>query len=164
MAMHAIEKKLTPLIKGKVLVIGAGNSLKGDDGLGCVLSETLKKYGNIDVLDAGVSIENYLGTIIKKKPDTIIIVDAVHFDAPAGTIDIFEQPDFPVTHFSTHGMSLQFFFDMLHNEGITNIILIGIQPESMDMGAEMSEPVKKAIVRLENVLRRVLELQEQPRI
>ncbi|MBN1697753.1 MAG: hydrogenase 3 maturation endopeptidase HyCI [Spirochaetales bacterium] len=154
--MTAIGKSIKSFIKGNALVVGIGNCLKGDDGAGSLLAQQLSTGGRIDCLDAGVSIENYLGTIVKKKPDTLLIIDAVDFGASPGTIRVFERPNFPVTHVSTHGMSLHFFFDMLHQEGVTNIILIGIQPERVTLGEGLSAPVQSALDELYEILIRLL--------
>jgi len=80
--------------KKPVLVFGCGNVLFGDDGFGPQAVEYFKKnYSipeNVEVINAGTSIRNILFDIIlfEKKPEKIIIVDAVDAGRAAG--DIFE--------------------------------------------------------------------------
>src|SRR4030043_1618805 len=78
----------------KILILGCGNILFGDDGFGPYVAEELqKKYNlpeNVGVINAGSSVRNILFDIAlsEKKPDKIIIVDAiVDANTPGG---IFE--------------------------------------------------------------------------
>ena len=66
-------------LAGKVVILGIGNTFRGDDGIGSLLAQRLKDKVSFIVYDSGPSPENYLGKIIKDKPDNIIIVDAVDF-------------------------------------------------------------------------------------
>lgn len=147
-----IKQKLKSLLKGKIVIIGVGNVLKGDDGVGSFLAQDLQQKMKIKVIDAGISLENYIGPIIKQNPDTVLLVDAVHFDADPGTVAIFRSNDFPVIHFSTHGMSPVFFTNMLHENKINNIIVIGIQPESITMGSALSSAVTHSLSQVKNML------------
>lgn len=150
--METLKETLRSLLYGKPLLIGLGNRIRSDDGIGSILAEKLKGRLEIDVIDAEMSVENYIGPIIKKNPDTVIIVDAFNFNSKPGSICIYSDIEIPVNHFSTHGMSLQFLVDYLKNAGITCIILIGIQPLITKLGGEISNPVNKAMDKLEKIL------------
>ena len=89
------------IFKGKVVILGIGNILRGDDGLGPVLIERLtlrlqksaNLKGNIELVcfDAGTTPENYAGKIIKEKPGTILIVDALHLGKNPGDYEILKK-------------------------------------------------------------------------
>jgi hydrogenase 3 maturation protease len=149
--METLKETLTSLLYGKPLLIGLGNRIRGDDGIGSILAERLKDKLGIDVIDAEMSVENYIGPVIKKIPDTVIIVDAINFNSEPGAICIYSDIEIPVNHFSTHGMSLQFLVDYLKNAGITSIILIGVQPQMTKLDSGMSTPVKEAMDKLERL-------------
>lgn len=72
----------------EILVLGLGNLLMGDDGLGCLaVAELQKKFGespNVLLLEAGGGIINYLGDI--SKCSKLIAIDAVHGGREPGTI------------------------------------------------------------------------------
>ena len=70
--------KLEDVFKGKVVIVGIGNTMKGDDGFGPALVERLSPKVKAVCIDAGSAPENYTGKIVKEKPDTILIVDALH--------------------------------------------------------------------------------------
>ena len=58
-----------------------------------------------EVIDAGVSPENWTGVVVKLNPDTIIIVDAIYFDGEPGDIKIFAGEDLRSGKISTHDVS-----------------------------------------------------------
>lgn len=138
-------------------VIGLGNRLKSDDAAGSVLAERLKKTVNADIIDAEVSLENYLGKVVKLKPDSVIVIDAVFMNKKPGTAVIIKKGELAEIQFSTHGLSLNYFCDYLSNEGIKNIVIIGIQPENVLLGDKISPAVEKGIKRLEEILVRILD-------
>ena len=74
----------------KVLILTIGNMLKGDDAIGPLLYEQLKGRISAEIIDAGTVPENYIQTIIKKAPEALLVIDAIDFAAPAGTVDMFK--------------------------------------------------------------------------
>ncbi|MBU1124519.1 MAG: hydrogenase maturation protease, partial [Candidatus Omnitrophica bacterium] len=64
-------------LHGKTVIVGIGNTLRSDDGAGSLLAARIKDKTSFQVFDTGSSPENYLGKIIREKPDTIILVDCV---------------------------------------------------------------------------------------
>jgi hydrogenase maturation protease len=78
------------LKKGKkVVVLCLGNIERGDDGAGPRLARAIKGRVSYEVIDAGVTPENYTGVIKRSGPDTIVIVDAVWFDGRPGETRVF---------------------------------------------------------------------------
>ena len=64
-------------IKGKVCIVGIGNIIRGDDGLGPKLIEFLKSRPiNADLFDCGTAPENYIFPILSTSCDTVVLVDA----------------------------------------------------------------------------------------
>lgn len=85
------------LFKKKILVLGCGNVLLGDDGFGPAVIACLNANGNLpdDVLamDMGTSIRDILFdiTLSERKPDKIFVVDAIdHPGRKPG--EVFEIP------------------------------------------------------------------------
>ena len=94
---------------GKVVILGIGNTLRSDDGVGSILASRIKDKVPYLVYDAGPTPENYLGKIIKDKPDNIVIVDAVDFGGKPGEFRIVEGEDIKTVNlFSTHNASISF--------------------------------------------------------
>jgi len=141
-----------PILKGKTVIFGIGNTLRGDDGLGSVLVNTIA--GKIDALclDGGNAPENYLGKILKERPDTLLIIDALHLGEQPGTFKLLKPDELRVSYFSTHSIPLRILIEYLEDELHSDIYIIGVQPSSLTLGEPISEPVKKAIQRIATLI------------
>ncbi|MBU1146768.1 MAG: hydrogenase 3 maturation endopeptidase HyCI, partial [Candidatus Omnitrophica bacterium] len=68
-------KHIRSILKGKVAIVCIGNRDRGDDGIGPRLADAIKGKTSHEVINTGVTPENYTGVITKLKPDTIVLVD-----------------------------------------------------------------------------------------
>ncbi|MDD5155380.1 MAG: hydrogenase maturation protease [Candidatus Omnitrophica bacterium] len=135
---------------GKVVILGIGNTLSSDDGAGSILAGRIKDNVPYTVYDAGVSPENYLGKIIKDKPDNIIIIDAVDFRAKPGDCTILEGKDIKTANlFATHNASISLTISYLQNNLQADIIVLAIQPKTVAFGDKVSKEIEEALVKLE---------------
>ncbi len=141
-------QKIRELKSKKLVIIGIGNDLHGDDGFGPVMIKKLK--GRIDqkLIDCGVSPENFTSEIIKEKPDAIIFLDAANFEGNAGDIKIIKGKEIPKAALSTHSLPLSILMDYL-KEILEPRYSCGSEAE---MPGKMSEEVKNTIERLSDVL------------
>jgi hydrogenase 3 maturation protease len=154
--MNKLKQILISNYNKKIAIMGMGNTLKADDGAGSILAKRLKNGINAFIIDAEITPENYLGVITKFKPDLVIILDVVYFDSPPGTIDVFDCDSLSSFSFSTHGMSPAFLRDYLVEYGISNIVLVGIQPQNITLGDSISHKVRQAISEIENTFLEIL--------
>jgi hydrogenase 3 maturation protease len=139
-----------PELKGRVLVLGIGNTLKQDDGVGPALVARLKgQNSRVEALDAGSAPENYTGQIRRLKPDTLLIVDAVEFGAEPGGIKVIGAGDLKTQSLSTHNVSLKTFVDFLRADlpGL-KVHVIAVQPKTADFGEGLSPEVARAMEEL----------------
>ena len=144
-------------LKGRVVLLGVGNRIRGDDAAGSELIEILKKRlpnkgGEIFLFDGEEVPENYLLPIADLKPNLVIIVDAVDFGSRPGTIRFFPIRQIPQGSFSTHRLSLRFVGSYLEKETQAKIFVLGIQPKSIKLEEKLSPEVKKALRDLANFL------------
>jgi len=137
------------ILKGKVVIVGVGNVLRGDDGLGPVFVEGLKSKVGVPCINAGNVFENYLGVIIRERPETVLLVDAVHLDMNPGEFAIVDPSRIEHGGLSTHDVSPSLFLNFLVEETRCNIFLLGIQPERIALGTGISETVRKTLRNLE---------------
>jgi len=146
-------QQLNKLRGSKTLIVGIGNSLKGDDGAGPLICEQLRRAGvGADLVDVGTVPENYIHPIIKKAPTNLIIIDAVDFEASPGTIRTFKPEQLNSSVFSTHTLSPRLFVDMITNQIEVDVYLVGIQPAQIGLGQSVSPRVSDAIRQLVNAL------------
>lgn len=132
----------------KEVVLGIGNILKSDDGIGIYIAEKLNKYlkeakSEVIVIDCGTTPENYTSVIRKHNPDTLILVDAADMGLSPGSYRIIPPERIEVMHFSTHIMPLSVFISYV-SEFCGEVVLIGIQPDKMEVGTVLSSKVQRS--------------------
>jgi len=136
----------------KTLIVGLGNLLLSDDGVGVRtiqrLQGKLPENDEVQVLDGGTSgldLLYYLEGVSR-----LIVVDAVDQDQPPGTLIrlVGEQvPAYLSMKISPHQVSLP---DLLVAARLINlypekIIVWGVQPASLEWGTELSQEVAEQV-------------------
>jgi len=138
-------------LKGKVVVLGIGNTLRSDDGAGSVLAKRIKNKAAFIVFDAEASPENYLGKIISEKPDTVLIIDGVDFGGNPGETRLLEAWDIKTANlFATHNASISLTINYLQSNLKADIIILIIQPKFINFGDKLSKEVSDTLVELED--------------
>jgi len=141
-------------LAGKVVILGIGNTLRNDDGVGSIIASRIKDKVPYLVYDAGPTPENYLGKIIKDKPDNIVIIDAVDFGGGPGEFRIVEGEDIKTVNlFSTHNASISLTINYLQSNLKVDIIILIIQPKNINLGDNLSPQISKTIKELEDFFR-----------
>ena len=128
----------------EILLVGMGNSLKADDGIGPEICSQLKETIPDNVIDTGTVPENYIQVIIKKAPEVILFIDAIDFGAPPGTVSVFNPSQLSDGGITTHTLSPRLLSDMITQSIPVKIYFIGIQPKLMTIGHPMSQEVKSS--------------------
>jgi len=137
-------------LKGKVAILGIGNTLRSDDGVGSILAARIKDKTPYKVYDSGSSPENYLGKIIKDAPQTVVIIDAVDFGGEAGEFRVLESEDLQTINlFSTHNASISLVINYLKNNLKVDIIVLTIQPKTVVFGDKLSREISETLQKLE---------------
>ena len=138
------------------VIVTIGNTLKGDDGAGPLVCERLRQARiSAELIDAGTVPENYVQTIIRKSPQVLLVIDAIDFGDPAGTIRIFEPEQLSSHVISTHTLSPRLFVDLIRARAKLDVYFIGIQPAHVELGRPVSEQVSSAVERLCDALAEV---------
>jgi hydrogenase 3 maturation protease len=152
MDLPSIKAFLHPSYPGRVLTLGIGNRLRGDDGAGPELVTRLREKwgirGNRIFIDAGESPEDWFIRILELHPKVLIVVDAVALQAEPGSVAVLESQTLPESLlFSTHHLPLKSLL-RLWGKNECKTLVLGIQPESLNFGQGLSLPVKKCIDQL----------------
>ena len=145
-------KSLAPWRESKVVILGIGNSLKGDDAAGPLVCERLSGRVSARVIDAGAVPENYIGPVLKASPDVLFIVDAVDFGGHPGQIRLCTPDEIHGFAFSTHALSLHLSIDLIRREKKLEVYVIGIQAGRTKLGDCLSPAVREAIGTLADTL------------
>ena len=97
------------------------------------------------VFDVRTAPENFLMKIVDARPDTVLLVDALNFDADPGSVELFAAEAVTGQGPSTHGPAPVAFLDMLNMLHPCRRVVLGIQPARAEFGQELSEPVAAAV-------------------
>ena len=132
----------------KLIVLGIGNELKCDDGVGPFIikklqAENIEDNDKLFFINAETVPENFTGKIRKEKPTHVIIVDACLMESDPGEMKIVDKDDFTNIGISTHSMSLSYFVKYLEKDTDFKVIFVGIEPETMDWGEKPTPNVEK---------------------
>ncbi|MCC2111858.1 MAG: HyaD/HybD family hydrogenase maturation endopeptidase [Hyphomicrobiales bacterium] len=139
--------------QAKVLVLGVGNILFGDDGIGPAAVSKLEAEGThaacADFIDGGTIALSLLPEIEDR--DALIIVDAARLEDPPGTVRIFEggEMDERLTgsRRSVHDVAVS---DVITAAQLAGTLpdrraLVCIAPETIGLGYGLSPAVAAAL-------------------
>lgn len=137
----------------KVVVLGIGNELRGDDAAGVLVARALlKKRRTLVVIEGGSAPENFTGVIIKAKPSHVVLVDAAHMELEPGAIRIVAPQSIDGASFSTHTLPAGVIISYLKRSIECEVITIGIQPKQTEFGTTVAPEVTMAVARVAKAL------------
>ncbi|MCD6409543.1 MAG: hydrogenase maturation peptidase HycI [Candidatus Verstraetearchaeota archaeon] len=153
-----LERRLKDFLRRaeRLVVMLIGNEMRGDDGAALTLRD-LPRGERVVVIDCGPVPENFTGVVRRLKPTHVLLVDAVDFGGENGEIEIFDPHQLVMPSFSSHRMSLRLLSRYLESEVGARVILLGIQPKSLELGEGLSPEVKLSVDVLRNLLIKVFE-------
>ena len=143
---------LSTLRGSRLVILGVGNTLKGDDGAGPLLCRQLMGKVSATVIDAGPVPENYVRPIINSGPRHLLIIDAADFGGVPGALRLFKPEEVASSAFSTHALSPRLFIDLLRAEMDIDIHLIGIQPAQTGFGEPVCPQVQESLDALSDLI------------
>ncbi len=127
----------------KRLLLGVGNRLSHDDGVGPEVALTLHGATGWTSIDCGTSLENAAGIVSRERPDLLVIVDAARMGAAPGTIRRLPLGTHDRMLASTHGLPISFVLANLQSAA-AETIMIGIEPFDLSLGEGLSPDVQRA--------------------
>jgi hydrogenase 3 maturation protease len=139
------KEALKKFIDSKTVIMGIGSTLKSDDGVGVFVAERLKKIELDNVIVAGQTPEHWLGFLVKRKFEKLLIIDSVLFGGEKGEIKLFDIEEISERFGFTHSSSLHLFRDFLSEEGsVKEIKILAIMPENLEIGECLSPAVARS--------------------
>jgi len=143
---------MAPPAEANALVLGLGNVLCGDDGLGVIALERLRR--DFDLPD-GVSLVDG-GTLglsllpLLEEADTVWVLDAVDADAPPGTlVALAGEAVEPALRerLSPHQIGVADLMDALHwrDTWPSSVRVLGLVPQSLDLRIGLSDPLARGL-------------------
>lgn len=144
-----------------VLIVGVGNPLLMDEGIGYHVVEQLEKEGG---LPEGVElVQGETGglTLLPalEEASAAVLVDAAEFGGAPGDVKIFQSQDIlksSVRALSVHGIGLCDVVSALSlkSESPPEILLLGIQPATLSVGLGISPELQRRIPTIIQIVRK----------
>jgi len=141
----------------RLLILGLGNVLCGDDGLGAVVVDRLTERYEIpegmSVLDGGTLGLSLLPHI--EDAERVILVDAINAEAPPGSFVRLDGDDVgPAVagRLSVHQVGVADLLDAARWRGRLpeELVLLGLVPETLEVGVTLSARVEEGLPGLVN--------------
>jgi hydrogenase maturation protease len=144
--------------KHRILVVGLGNLLLQDDGVGVHAIRSLKETPSPRILLAEVGTAVFDGLYLFEWADKILAIDAMAAGGQPGTVYGFRVPDVeeggPLT--SLHELSLLSALRFLPREKTPEIKILGVEPENIAYGMTLSPPVQAALPELTRAAKEIV--------
>jgi len=145
----------------KILVLGIGNLLLRDEGVGIqVVNALISRYHfseNVDLVDGGTLGSRLIG--VMSDCDALIVVDAVKNGGPPGTLYRLEGEDLPLNNPTKNSMHEASFLETLLQCRLIGYefktVIIGIEPEDISPWSDELTPTIQG--RLVDLSKQVLQ-------
>ena len=133
---------------GSIVVLGLGNPLMADDGIGIAALERLEARGTgsgVDLVDGGTWGMSLLPVI--ENAGKLLVLDAITCDREPGTLIVLERNEIPrylSTKVSPHQVALHDLLALAELRGRLpeHTVAIGLQPARVEMSPDgLSAPV-----------------------
>jgi hydrogenase 3 maturation protease len=134
------------------VLLGIGNTLRSDDGIGCLVARRFTHPG-WKTFDCGTAPENFTAVVRRVHPATLVLVDAADMGLAPGELRRIPPEKIQDVGIGTHQLPLSHLIAYLAPDAGA-IVFVGIQPESVADGEAISEKVVDGARRLMDVIRR----------
>lgn len=153
-------------MSGETLILGLGNTLLGDEGVGVhavnYLQQEKPSLGEAVLMDGG-TLSFVLADPIEEA-DSLIVIDAAQVGSTPGTVRVFEgaEMDRFVSSSKLHSVHEVSLSDLLTIALLSGQLppqraLIGIQPERIEWSDALSASVQAAVPKVCESVREILQ-------
>ncbi len=133
------------------LILGVGNTLLGDEGVGVHVIEMMKKMeplDNTELIDGGTALIELLHLLSNR--EKVIVIDAVKCGNEPGAVYRFTPRDVAIlkqNQISVHQVGILEALSMAELAGWRphEVVIFGIEPKRVDWGLELSPEVASIV-------------------
>ena len=139
----------------KTLILGMGNLLLCDEGVGVHVARALSQRSlppDVAVVEAGTAFLDVLPDI--EKADRILLVDAMEGGGAPGSVYRvpFDECLHPEMLASLHGLDISRVLFMAGNNRAPEVTVFGIEPALIEWGTELSPAIKRVMPAVEQAI------------
>lgn len=146
-------------------VIGVGNPLFGDDGVGIAVIEALRAAQlDMELIDGGTDALGLLEYFPNRKH--LVIVDAARMGEKPGTVRCFDPAEADLIlkwdHLSLHGVGLAEAWQLASKLDMLpeKMWVIGVQPGVVKMTNHLSFAVKNAVPKVVELIQKIVRYED----
>jgi len=137
--------------KSPVNLVGVGNELRRDDGVGLeVVSSLRSKLGGSPVpgvrIHGGAPMPERLLARLASHAGRIVVFDAVEASGLPGDVVFCPMSDTKYGFFGTHNIPLRLIPGL--TERLGDVFLVGVQPANLEVGLGLSPKVRESVAEL----------------
>jgi hydrogenase 3 maturation protease len=140
------ERQLKAL---RLVVLGIGNELDGDDAAGVLVVRSLQVISagldNLLPVEGGIAPENFTGKIRRFEPDVVLMVDAADFGAAPGSVRQLDLEEMDGFSASTHTLPPSVLANFLTVEMGCAVLFLGIQAGTLEFDRPVTPLVGKGV-------------------
>jgi hydrogenase maturation protease len=147
----------------RLLVLGVGNILLMDEGLGVYAVQELAKEqwpDNVEFIDGGTFTQDIF--YLFQEYDRLLVLDVVRAGREPGTIYRLTEDDLVKDEsqsLSLHDIDLLDSLRMAEMLGNRpRLLVLGIEPKTIDWAMELTEPLKEAFPKYLEIVRREIRI------
>jgi len=145
------------------LVLGVGNILLRDEGIGVRVVEAMAREGapdGVELFDGATAGLDLLDALAGRRK--VIVIDALDADCEPGTVLRLEPEELaphPAQSVSVHDIGLMETLVVARQLGIApeSVVILGVRPAEVDCGLELSPQIAALVPRIVELVRAELE-------
>lgn len=145
-------------MKKEILILGIGNLLLRDEGIGVQVAHKLMEMNlpeNVEVIDGGTGGLNLINYLEGRKK--VIVIDATKAGGKPGTVYTYTDKDLDLSGspiLTAHDIDFPNVLKAMKmlSINVPEILFIGIEPADLSDGIELSPVLKKQIPRIINLI------------
>ena len=153
--MAADLSGLAELLAEPTCLVGVGNPLRRDDGVGPWVAAAVRKAApgpGLSVFDVQDVPENFVHPIARSACRNVVFIDAVAAAGAPGTLVFGPLAEFAEAEsFTTHKLALSFSGKFLEAAG-KKVYLLGIVPADLEFGEGLTAEVERAAASLRDLI------------
>ena len=161
--IRKIRFKQPVLSQKNILILGIGNILLKDEGIGVHVVNRLKEMDlpeNVEVLDGGTAGLELVDFIENR--EKLIVIDAVKTGDKPGTIcrlteaNLQIKPKGIMSFHEIDFLDALYLSEVMKNNTPKEIVVIGIEPKDMSDGLELSPEIEERIPKIIDIVMKEL--------
>ncbi len=142
----------------QVLVLGLGNELLTDDGVGVHVVRKLRKelsIEGVEVLEVGTAILH--AQHLLEQAACVIAIDAVRAGDEPGAVYRFDVDQAHMNQPATlHELGIVGVLQLMPEQRRPQVTILGIEPETIDYGMELSSAVQASVPRVALIVQEMI--------